>query len=202
MKKALLILSILSIYSSSFAQEAKPGAGKIFIAGSVGFSNTSTKPEGGTSSSTGNLVLAPSLGFFIDDNIAVGGRLTFSKDFAEKQKGGTTFGIGAFARYYKSLNENGTFHIFGEVALGFASNKQLYSENATTEPESTNAFGLGIAPGLGWYPGKTFAIEFMLPSVLSFSLNSQNKASSGSSFQIGASTLAQPVSLTVLFFIK
>jgi len=180
MKKLILSLSLVAAAFVSHAQEARPGEGKIFAGGTVGFS----KVEDATTFS-----FSPSLGYFISDKIAVGGRLSFQ---TISDDGGSSFGIGGFGRYYMSFSDDNKFYGFGEAALGFASTKPP-GEGA----ESYSSFGLGVAPGFGFYPGKQFAVEFTLPSVLSF--GSSNEVSS---FQLGGSTLAQPAALSVLFFIK
>jgi hypothetical protein len=205
MKKILLGLALGSIFASSQAQDAKPGTGKMFLSGSLGYS--SSKPETAKNApdadATGSLTISPAFGYFVNDNIAIGARIAYQKQSMKDMEGGSTIGFGGFGRYYSSLNENGTFQIFGEAAVGFQSSKPLYPKNQDPSPDPATGFGIGVAPGFGWYPGKSFGVEFTLPSLVSFQSSKSNKdATAGTNFQIGASTLAQPVSFTVLFFLN
>jgi hypothetical protein len=205
MKKVVLALGLSALCFASQAQDAKPAAGKMFLAGSLGFS--SAKPETPKSAdeadATSKITIAPAFGYFIDDHLAIGGRISFAKSMMKDMEGGTEFGIGAFGRYYSSLNDNGTFQMFGEAALGYASTTPLYAKGTDPSPDPGTAFGIGVAPGFGWYPGKNFGVEFTLPSLIGFtSTKSTKDVNAATNFQIGASTLAQPVSFTVLFFLN
>lgn len=205
MKKTLFTAITALASLTAFAQDAKPGAGKIFLAGSLGYStSTPETPKGAPDpDGTGTITFAPSFGYFLDDKMAFGARLSFQKQSQKDFEGGSAFGFGVFGRYYHSLSETGNFQLFGEAALGYQTSTAQYAKGST-KPDPTTGFGFGVAPGLGWYPGKRLAIEFTLPSLLAFSTSRTSKDSDASAknFQIGASTLAQPASLTVLFFLK
>ncbi|HOY94825.1 MAG TPA: hypothetical protein PK509_03745 [Catalimonadaceae bacterium] len=205
MKKTLFTAIAALASFTGFAQDAKPGAGKMFLAGSLGYSrSTPETPKGAPDpDAAGTLTFSPSFGYFLDDKMAFGARLSFRKESQKNFEGGNSFGFGVFGRYYHSLSETGNFQLFGEAALGYQTSTAQYVKGGT-KPDPTTGFGFGVAPGLGWYPGKRLAIEFTLPSLLAFSTSKTSKDSDASAknFQIGASTLAQPASLTVLFFLK
>jgi hypothetical protein len=205
MKKVVLVLSLITSSVLCFGQEGKPASGKFFMAGSLGYS--SSKPSVAKTApdapSTGELTIAPSAGYFVSDKFALGARISFQKSIEKDIKGNSEFGLSAFARYYNSLTDDGKFQLFLEGSVGFSSFSPPYPTGATTTPDSQSSFGLGVAPGFGWYPGKTFGVEFALPSLFSFvSKSGAATATSATSFQIGTSTLAQPASLTVLFFLN
>jgi len=205
MKKFVIAAALGAISISGFAQDAKPGAGKMMLAGSLGYSrSTPETPKGGSDpDGIGTLTFSPSFGYFLDENIAFGVRLSLQSRMMKDMKGSTAFGIGGFGRYYSSLNDGGNFQMFGEVALGYNSSTAMYPK-AGNAPDPTTGLGFGIAPGFGWYPGKKFAVEFTLPSILAFTTSRTNKDSDATAknFQIGVSTLSQPASLTVLFFMN
>jgi len=201
MKKSIFLLAFGAIFASANAQDAKPGSGKLFALGTIGYSTQSVTPDDGETTSKGQFTFAPGLGYFVNDNFAIGARLSYSMLLEEDIKGGTTFGLGGFARMYKSLSESNNFYIFGEGAVGYSSIAGQYPDGDTA-PKSINSFGIGVAPGFGWYPGKKFAVEFTLPSLFSFTSTSQEDIGDSKTFQLGASTLSQPASLTVLYFLK
>lgn len=202
MKKVLITLALGALALSSYAQDAKPGSGKMFIAGSLGYS--SSKPEVNKNApdpeSSSTIVFSPSFGYFLSDNMAIGGRLAVSKDMMKDMEGGLTLGFGGFFRNYWSLSDN--FFMFGEAAVGYASSTPQYAKGAT-EPDAATTFGLGVAPGFGYYPGKSWGVEFTLPSVLGLQTTKSSKDNnSGMNFQLGVSTLAQPVSFTLIYFLN
>ncbi|HRH34451.1 MAG TPA: outer membrane beta-barrel protein [Catalimonadaceae bacterium] len=202
MKKLIVALALGALALSSYAQDAKPGAGKMFLAGSLGYSRSTPEvnknaPDPEASST---ITFSPSFGYFLNDGFALGARLAISKDMMKDMEGGLTLGFGAFARMYSPLSDN--FYMFGEGALGYASSTPQYAKGAS-EPDAATTFGFGVAPGFGYYPGKHFGIEFTLPSLLGIQTTKSNKDNnSGMNFQLGVSTLAQPVSLTVVYFLN
>lgn len=202
MKKLIVALALGALAMSSYAQDAKPGAGKMFLAGSLGYSRSTpevakTAPDPEAAS---KITFSPSFGYFINDGFAIGGRLAIAKDMMKDMEGGLTLGLGAFARMYTPLSDN--FYLFGEGALGFSSTTPQYGKGGT-EPDAASSFGFGVAPGFAYFPGKKFGIEFTLPSLLGIQTTKSNKDSnSGMNFQLGVSTFAQPVSFTVIYFLN
>jgi hypothetical protein len=202
MKKSIFLLAFGALFSTAKAQDAKPGAGKMFLSGSLGYSTS--KPEVDKNApdpeSSSNIVFSPSFGYFINDGFAIGARLAVSKDMMKDMEGGMTLGFGGFARKYWSLSDN--FYIFGEGAIGYSSSTPQYAKGAP-EPDAATSFGLGVAPGFGYYPGKKFGVEFNLPSLIGFqSTKTLKDNNAGTTFQIGASMLAQPVSFTIVYFLN
>jgi len=213
MKNALF--SLATLFAITFGANAQdevsgPGKGKLFVAGTVGYSSSTSKPNGGTSTTTGNLAFSPAVGFFLSENLAIGGRLQYSQALAEKQKGGTTFGFGVFGRYYKTAEVGGMkAALFGEANLGFSSATDQYPDGGTA-PKPVNSFGFGVAPGVGIYPAK-WGLEFTLPSLLGFTTSSQeikitkgttttNFQSTITNFQLGVQTLSPAI--TIVYYLK
>ena len=192
MKKSILLLAFGALFTSVNAQD-KPGAGKIFVGGSLGYGSSSQKVLDETVT-TGNLNISPSLGYFINDGMAIGANLSFSKQIAKGiEKGGVSFGVGAFLRKYWSLADN--FYFIGEASADFSSTTPANAEKAGT------GFGVGITPGLGFYPGKKWGVEFAMGNVLGFSSSKPDPdADATTNINVGFSTAVPAIS--VIYFLK
>lgn len=133
---------------------------QFYVGGSFGInSNTnssksgSVKVKGPSSFSFG---LAPELGIFLSEDLAVGGRIGFqiatNKTRGEGGERGTksiNFGITPYANYY--LLHVGKLSIFAEANLpiGFGSSS-LSALGTTTDGPSTFNFGINLLPGLAY----------------------------------------------------
>ena len=108
-----------------------------------------------------NLRLTPQLGYFIQDNWAVGGEVDLS--IADQTNGGTTtdIGIGAFTRYYLNPGQGGVDNLlkhgrfFGQANVGYKGINQ--SAGATT-----NGLGLGIGVGYAYFLTPNVGLEALL----------------------------------------
>ena len=160
MKK--LILSAAAIFAFGFANaqdtttatttgEGGFSSGDIFISGSVGFNTTSFDES---KSTTFNI--APRVGFFVADNIAIGGRLgyTSTKSEVDDVETGDTneFSVGVFGRYY--FTPSSRFSTFGEAMIDYATSK-----NELVDDSTVNSFGIAIAPGVSYFLSDSWAIE-------------------------------------------
>ncbi len=104
------------------------------------------------------LSLTPQLGYFIQDNWAVGGEIGLN--IADQTNGGTTtdIGVGAYTRYYlnpgeqgiNSLQNHGRF--FGQANVGYKGINQ--SAGATT-----NGLGLGVGAGYSYFITRNVGLE-------------------------------------------
>jgi len=153
MKKTLLALSILAI--SSLATEkasAQIQKGNTMWGGSLTDFNIGLKKGQGW-----DLGITPRAGYFIKDNVAVGGyvNLGFSKTGSGSSTR-STYGIGAFGRYYaqpdqvNNILKHGRF--FGEVNAGFGGQSQK------GEP-TTNGFQFGFGPGYSYFITPSVGLE-------------------------------------------
>jgi hypothetical protein len=194
MKKILLTLGFGSLVAlSSFAQG--PAAGRLFVMGSVGYS--SEKGAGADAKATGTLTFAPGAGYFLNDNIALGAKLIFKSASNSGKSAGSTFGLGAFGRYYITkdvLGAKGSF--FADATLSYTSEK-----GGDADAKATNTIGLGVGPGFALFPTPKLGFEITLPNVLGFYSSSNDGKAAGSGFGIGASTISGP-QMTVIYFIK
>ena len=115
----VLALSVLTL-----ASEAQTSKGNFLLGGSVSFNSAKEKVtlEGTseTSKPTTTLAFTPNAGYFIMDNLAVGGSLTLlSVNEKESETKTSTFLFAPFVRYYfLSLGENVKFLGQGSFGIG------------------------------------------------------------------------------------
>ncbi|MGM5631574.1 hypothetical protein O2K51_11790 [Apibacter raozihei] len=104
--------------------------------------------------------VTPKAGYFIKDNLAVGGYVNLN--ISKQGTGSTTrtgYGVGAFGRYYASkedinnLLKHGRF--FFEANAGF--------EGASQKREpTTNGFGFGFGPGYSYFITPNVGLEALV----------------------------------------
>jgi outer membrane protein len=155
MKKIILTFAAVFAFGFANAQEATTtdggfAKGDLFLTGSFGISSEKTGDD-----KSNSFTVAPSLGYFVSDKIAIGGRILYTSDKAESgnvdTQDLTTLGIAGFARYYWTPANK--FSIFGEAEVAYVS-----AENNLTDVKG-NGFGLGLAPGVSYFLSSNFAIE-------------------------------------------
>ena len=156
MKKVLL--SAVAILTFGFANAQEEAAattggfakGDLFLSGAVSIGSEST----GDDKSTG-FTIEPKVGYFISDNIAIGGKLGYTSYKAEDTFGDTAdnagFTVGAFGRYY--MTPASQFSLFGEFGVDYTS-----WDNKLADAQSSE-FGLGLGLGLSYFVSSNFAIE-------------------------------------------
>lgn len=149
MKTKLFLLTIATLFCATFtfAQTAKGG---MLLGGTAGFDVQFEDPDNYVS-----IDLQPTLGFFVADNLAVGGTLALGYgkvgDFSS-----TTFGLIPFGRYYLGT---GNTRLFLQAQVGFQSTKTDFGggDDATS---SGSIFGAG--PGVAIFLNEHVAIEGLL----------------------------------------
>jgi hypothetical protein len=166
MKKIILSAAALCAFAFSNAQEVTTTEGgegfkqgDFFITGAVGFGTVSN--PGDLKSNT--FVIAPKVGFFATENIAVGIALGYSNNTADENDGidtyevkNNTFEVGAFGRYY--FTPASKFSIFGQLNVAYATSKTEVDVPGTPEYKA-NGFNIGVAPGLSYFVSEHFALE-------------------------------------------
>lgn len=146
MKKIFTLAVVTIISASAFSQTQK---GNWLVGGSAGFSSQS---QSGSSTTTTELSITPTAGYFISNNLAVGASLNFGS-----QKSGSTtvstFGIGPMVRYYfAELGKNAK--IYGQGEFAYAS----VSSGGTTNTGT----GWALQAGPAFFLNKNVAIETTL----------------------------------------
>jgi hypothetical protein len=177
----LLYLAILSgAATTAQAQTAIP-AGTILLGGGIGYSHQTQKAEIliGNTPSTGQSVrsqflLAPSVGYFIADNLAIGLDLgyTASKNkFTSAITGvtnsldpNTTLRVGPYVQYYKMLSDQ--FGILGTLAAGYQHGvTNGYVTPSVTYQTKTNGYYAKLTPGLIFFPIPKLGISASIGSL-------------------------------------
>lgn len=157
MKSKLILLVIgLLLAGSGIAQVTQQGN---FILGStIGFSSANSKitQDKGTGETqkenpySTQLSLAPSIGYFLIDNLPLGIRMdyTFSsvKDQNDLRAENSNVLFGPFTRYYMPMNNN--LYFFGEAGFGFGNSRDTKDLETGTQKINTNLFSFGVGPGV------------------------------------------------------
>ena len=156
MKKVLL--SALAVFAFTFAnaqeEETKSNGGfaqgDLFITGAFGFSSTSMDEDKSSS-----FEIAPQIGYFLTENIAIGGKIGYASMKAESgdvdtmDMSGLT--LGAFGRYY--FTPANQFSLFGQLGFDYSS---MDNKLADTK---VNTFGAGLGLGMNYFVSSNFSIE-------------------------------------------
>lgn len=159
--KKLLLASTVALFGLVHAQENEPKGfvkGDTFITGAVGYSN---QTEGTAKNNT--FAIAPSVGYFVSPNIAVGARVGYMNDKSTDvmyENKVDTFSVGAFGRYYWSPASK--FSIFGELNADYATAKNTTTIANVSSDSKADGFSFGFAPGVNYFVSKNFALEAMV----------------------------------------
>lgn len=157
MKK--LLLSLVAVSALAFSTQAQTEKGKFMLGGNVSFDSKKTDADNAKSNTSFRIV--PSVGYFVDNNIAVGTGIGYAYD---KTIGGTqnqAFVVSPFGRYYANLSES--FKFFGQLAvpMAFGSAKKVDNEgNVGDKIGSSTEIGVALSPGFAFFPTKRIGIEF------------------------------------------
>ena len=200
MKKLLFTaaVAVLGFTSVSAQEEAKTfgfAEGDIFVEGMIGFNSTNDK---NTEEKTSGFEISPKLGYFISEDLAIGGELSFGS--AKEEVAGTdtadqsTFGVGAFARYY-FLDLGERFKTFTEFGVGYA------NQNDKLNDFKVNTIGAGLDLGINYFVTEKIALSFGLKNVLSFATAKADVdgAEAVSEFNLGFGDVANPFGGTANF---
>lgn len=157
MKKVLLTAAAVFAFGFANAQEKNESSegfenGDVFLSGS--FNISSKKYSENDNFKENEFTVAPKIGFFVTDNIALGLGLGLSSLKIEEEEGDPEFKvnnttISGFGRYYSSPASK--FSVFGQLSV----------EYSTLKFGSTkvNSFGFELAPGVSYFLNKHFALE-------------------------------------------
>lgn len=183
MKRKLLLLAVVGSLGCSYAQ-AQIKKGSVLLGGSLGFSRIETNQVytqvGNFKTIQKSLTVSPSLGIAIQDNLILGGDLTFdtrkqtyNKPFQLPQR--TNFyGAGVFLRKYWKVADK--LYLFGDGRLGYSfSNEKLPStrDPQLFEQRKTNSVSLSIYPGLSFAVSRRVHIETTFFNLLTASYKNE-----------------------------
>jgi len=156
MKK--LVLSLVAVAGLVYGANAQTEKGKIILGGNVGFN--STKVEGAAKSDF-SFSVVPSVGYFVDNNIAIGTGIgyTYNKEVSDNNLN-QAFKVAPFGRYYVGLSDQ--FKFFGQlsVPMEFGNNKIVDDEGKVGDKyASTTDIRVLVSPGFAFFPTKKIGIE-------------------------------------------
>jgi hypothetical protein len=123
--KLVLALVAATVVFAATPGEAAEGdvgfghMGQIVPSGSVSFAWSSTKVPGGASVSDTAFTFAPTFGYFVIDNVLIGGSLLGSIRSPESGDSITGFGIAVMGGYNVNLMEK--FSLLPQLSLGYTS---------------------------------------------------------------------------------
>lgn len=155
MKKSLLILA-LSMFSFASAQK-----GTVLVLGNVGCSSENVNSSGNeaTQSSFG---ISSKVGYQFTNNWTVGvqSSLSYVNSVTNSTNGhSNNYGIGAFVRYSKPVNE--LFTVYTDLGTSLFFGKGTYSNAGMSNFTSkANGLGINVSPGLLINIKKGFGLNF------------------------------------------
>lgn len=167
MKKiTLLSLLFLLLQWSAFGQTLDKG--NFMVGSTVGFSTAKSKVTSGPRNDDGlsatQINVAPSIGYFILDNFAVGVGADFTLNSVTEPSQDKTEDsdvlFGPFARYYFQTSDNVAFFLMGNFGFGNSTDDQVINDEK--QSIHTNIIAVGAGPGLTIYSKGGFAIEALL----------------------------------------
>ena len=137
----------VSTSTEGFAQ------GSTFITGAVGFASESIAEE-----KTSGFTIAPSVGYFVTPNIAIGAKLGYTSLKNEEGSYEETTDLltaGVFGRYYWMPASK--FSIFAELGADYRSLTE--DDNTISNEYKSNGFAIQLAPGMNYFLNNNFALE-------------------------------------------
>ena len=155
MKKIILTAVALLAFGFANAQEEGKGnggfaKGDVFVSGAFSIGSEKT----GDDKSNG-FEIEPKVGYFVTENIAIGGKLGYASYKAEDVFGDTddmsALTVGAFGRYY--MTPASQFSLFGQLGFDYSTIDDKLAD------VQENEFGLNLGLGLSYFVSNNWSIE-------------------------------------------
>ena len=178
MKKTLFSILAFFALSTAFAQFEQ---GRMLVGGDVGFSSITAKGKSGSTTvtygKTTTFSLSPKFGYFIIDNLAIGGELeaavsNYKDDDGEDESKFSQISIGPFARYYFDPG------VFVHAGFGFGSAKEKDTFGSGTDETKYGLTKFDVGVGYAVFLNDNVAIEPMLGYGTSSLKNKDNDSKS------------------------
>lgn len=127
--------------------------------------------------------ITPKAGWFIQDNVAVGGYVNFGLRTAKNSSTTTSYGLGALGRYYTGKDTEVLKHgrFFAEATVGIG------GTNVSGGGANTNGLNLSVGPGFAYFITPNIGLETLLKynGLVGFgSATTQNNLNLSFGFQI------------------
>lgn len=157
--------------------------GMWFVGGRVGFT-TSSGQRGDTVNTdvTGRTFsIAPRIGYYISDRFAIGANLSYDMRGNTRGTGASkqevslgTFGVGAFLRYANSVyNYYDCCHTLGyyiDFGVDYSTGTIRRTAGGATRSNPNSVFGVGVSPGIIWFPTPRIGLEASMGQLIRFSV--------------------------------
>lgn len=170
-KSTLSLIALFCMLSASLMAQTQKGS--VMIGGTAGFSSSKTGDYTET-----DINLSPMAGFFIMDQLAIGGGVNFgvsSLKFDGETSSVTSVGVQPMVRYY--FNGSGKARFFGQANFQYASVK-------FEEEDAQSGIGFGAGVGIDFFLNDHVAIEGLL-GYNSFKVKDADDATGTFGLQIG-----------------
>jgi hypothetical protein len=188
--KNIFTLALLGFTIGTSYAQTTIKAGTVQLGGAVGYSRNTQDvptytPNGYPITATytqSQFQVAPSLGFFVADNLAVGINASYqiSRTGTKQSNGGSAPDVkpwqlqaGAFVEYYKMLVEQ--FGFTGTLGGGYLHTDQGQATNTA----KSNGFYAGLTPGIIFFPIPKIGIGASVGSINYSSQQVKNPGSTG-----------------------
>lgn len=162
MKKIVTVIALALICSGAYAQFNQ---GRYLAGGSLSFSTLTGKQKTDNATNTyghqTNFSLAPDIGYFVIDKLAVGASLNLSTSTSkgdgsdDSKHTETDFTLTPFVRYY--LDQGIFFQ--GQVGFGSGSSKDKNDGSNTTVTTKHGVFNWALAAGYAYFLNDNVALE-------------------------------------------
>jgi hypothetical protein len=105
-----------------------------------------------------SLDISPKVGWFIQDNVALGAYANVGLITAKGSNTTVTYGVGALGRYYAGSDVEALRHgrLFGEATVG------LGGVNVSNGGGNTNGLNLSVGPGFAYFITPNIGLETLL----------------------------------------
>ena len=164
-----LFVTIVSLLAAQLLSAQLTSSGNFVVGSSFGFSSATSniiqESVGGTDEGEGpssiQLSISPKIGYFVQDELAVGIGLdyTFSevREPNEDRRTDSDLLFGPFARYYLPVGED--VAVFLEANFGFGNATDNLNIGGETRNISTNIFATGFGPGLTVFSNESLGVS-------------------------------------------
>ena len=151
--KKFTFLIFFAIIAIGFTASAQIQKGNVLVGGDLADISI-----GLNSPNVFDFNISPKAGWFIEDNVALGGYVNLGIQSAKGSSTTTSYGIGALGRYYLGsglavLNHS---RFFGEGTVGFV------GVDVSDGGGNTNGLNIGVGPGFAYFITPSIGLETLL----------------------------------------
>ncbi|MGD1840175.1 MAG: outer membrane beta-barrel protein [Thermonemataceae bacterium] len=191
--KKIVFTTFMACLFTSFSLFGQTEQGSFLISGALNFQTggefefADVEIDLPTGTDLSVFAFTPRVGYFIQDNIAVGLRfgLAFANEeqetaFGDVDFSATGFQVAPFGRYYYGLSDR--LFIYGELAVAFG------SISASVEDEdfaNFNLFQIGLNPGLAYMLSDRIGMELLVNGISFASLKEEDADEADTFLNIG-----------------